>query len=255
MTSIDNGEVQPYTLVNSLQIPDGTNLYGGYNSSWVRDVETQLTPVVLRASVDNQGVFSYQSISTPMELSGFALTSLPDNTSPGDSLVALSVDASGTGSLSVENNLFMSGDVNVMPAANAGSSYGVQINNLARLEFLNNQVIAGSGGRGLDGANGASAQRGNNGRNWSGETAGAGGAGVRGFDGGAGGRGGSCPLGFGRVGANGSGTEGGAGGAAGFDSLGRGGNGGDGLRGIHGIDGAPAGLFGSTGVFLSLIHI
>ena len=243
MTPIDNGQVQPYTLVSSLEIPDGTNLYGGYNSSWVRDVETQLTPVVMQASVDNQGVFSYQSISTPMELSGFALTSLGGTTSPGDSLVALLVNGGGTGSLSVENNLFMSGDVNVMPTANAGSSYGVQINNLARLEFLNNQVIAGSGGPGIDGANGASGQSGRDGGNANGRTVGRRGAGEPGFNGGAGGTAGFCPLPLGGDGITGEGGNGGRGGSS------SGASGSNGGRGTDGSPGAPAGLFGSTGVF------
>lgn len=247
MTAINDGEVLPYSLASSLEIPDGTNMYGGYNNNWIRDVETQLTPVVLQGNPGSEGVFSYQSISGQMELSGFALSAQTGTSQPSDNMAALFV-AGGAGTFTVENNVLIAGDVNASPTAIPGSSYGARITSLARLEFLDNQVIAGAGGTGSAGSTGSNGESGRGGSSGSGRSGGRGASGRGGADGGGGGEG--------ATGLECGGFRGGNAGGAGAGNSGSGGSAGGGTGragrpGNAGSAGSAAGLFeSSSGMFM-----
>ena len=155
MTKVVDGNVVPYELVNSLSIPAGTDMFGGYDENWVRQVDTLQTPVELKAGSDMQGVFSYSSVTNTMHLSGFALTSTPTTSQAKDSLVALKVQGNDSGRLVVSNNSFMTGDMPNTTSISPGSNYGVYIANIAQLQLRNNAIKSGRASSGSVGRNGS----------------------------------------------------------------------------------------------------
>ena len=223
MTRRDNGDVLPYLLVNTLELPDGSSVYGGYNEEWIRNTDAWRTPVTLTASATNtavQSVFSYSTLSRSVQVSGFALTTDTGSATSSNNLVALAVIGTGSGQLLVENNTLIAGNVATGASATPGSSYGAYFQGLALLQMRNNQIVAGNGGLGAAGSNGGGGVNGNPGRNGNSSSGagGRGGSGTAGANGGAGGAGGGAPFGSGSAGARGTdigSRRGGAGGAGG----------------------------------------
>lgn len=211
---------EPYSLVNSLDIPDGTSLYGGYDENWIRDTESQPTRVV-RDTGTNSNAITINAITQDMWFSGFSVFANGDNDSAttANNVVALSVEGdanSNTGTLFLDRNTFEASAVKSGTSTTPGSSYAVKIQGLSSLKLFENTLIAGAGGRAANGSEGSPGVRGNNA---SGITSGKGHAGG---NGGNGGSGGGAPLGNGSGGADGgpssSGGDGGSGGSGTFCS-------------------------------------
>ena len=252
MTQRTDGEVVPYSLVNPLRVPTGTNLYGGYDADWVRDVQTNPTLVELASSTpDLEGVFHFGEldVTSTTQLSGFILEIRAADATGDKDLVALSATGSGVDTLEVSDVTLNAGSV-TGSAALPGSSYAARVVALARFELRDSRLISGNGGAGAAGASGSAGQNGGSGAAArSGvDGIGRGGVGGAGTNGGAGGRGGVGPAGSGGFGVRGAttdstGTAGGPGrGGATAGGIGRDGqNGGNGGPGANGIGGLPGG--------------
>ena len=239
----------PYVAVNTLDIPDGTSLFGGYGVDWVRDINNNKTPVSLNASLDMQSVMRITETSSEMWFSGFNLRADGSGGVAGNNVVALHIvgGANQEGPVYVVNNILNASDVVAGTSESSGSSYALHVSNVAELRVYNNALIAGVGGLGQAGTVGNPGQNGGN------ASARIGGSGSPGGNGGTGGIGGSgifLLAGFpGSAGGNGTGgATGGAGGAGGTAQLfcdgitdkggvgGQGGAGGIGDRGTGGGD-------------------
>ena len=198
-----------YTLVNALEIPDGTSLYGGYDENWVRDVNTRRTGLQRDTTTDPNAV-SIAGVTQDMWISGFSIYANGDNSNvqatPENSVVALSIigdSGTNTAVLHIEDNTIESSAVKSGSSSAAGSSYAVKAVGLSSLRLLNNTLIAGSGGLGSSGGAGSAGTKGANG---SGRSGGAATAGGNGGSGGTAGNNGS------NGGPSGTGGSGGAGG-------------------------------------------
>lgn len=236
MTPTVKGSPQPYLLVNSLEIPDGTDLYGGYDSNWVRDL-SQPTSIILNAGVNMQPVLSYQNITQTQYLSGFSLITKTGKTKPSHNLVTLKVIGKNQGTLVVEDNRIQTANVHTTQTQKPGSSYGAYVKDIAKLIFRNNDVKSGNGGNGLTGSNKSRPQKADNGNKASGNSGAKGGSGNPGGNGGSGGTGGNNII------SNTKGSGGSRGGKVGSLAGGSGGNGGNpgkkGSSGTAGENGAP----------------
>ncbi|MFL0810844.1 MAG: hypothetical protein K6L76_10550 [Agarilytica sp.] len=233
-------QAEPYQLVNTLTIPDGTSIYGGYDDDWVRNVETQRTMIQRDTDLD-VAVLRVDSVTQAMWLSGLNVFANGDNdgalATPQNDVVALEVIGSAstnTGTLNLRDNLLQSSNVKAGRADNPGSSYALRVNGLASLRLIDNTLMAGNGGLGSHGTAGSD---GDDGGDASGRTRGSGGSGA---NGGTGGEGGGGPLGGGDDGGNGGSVGSASGGAGGdgpggcknaTDSGNRGGDGDDGNDG------------------------
>lgn len=158
MTKNVNGEVQPYRPVNSLDIPANVNLYGGFDSNWVRNVQSNLTPVWRTPDSQFDGVFNYRDIADGTELSGFYLKSeaVTETSNSFFEQVALLVtgSSSSTGTLDINHNRFETDSINNDLGFGTGqSNYAVYVNNLGRVSLNNNTLNAGNAGAGNDGTN------------------------------------------------------------------------------------------------------
>ena len=234
-------KAEPYNLVNTLEIPDGTSMFGGYDENWVRNTSTNATVINFVTSLENPAV-RITDISDPMWFSGFSL--YVDGTSGPTSNNVIAIDvASSTSSeaLYIVENRIESSDVAPGTSAEPGSSYALRVNSLSTLRLLNNTLIAGQGGTG---SNGAAGTNGTDGNDASGRSRGAGGPGINGANGGVAGSGGLIPGG-GNNGGTGDGTGGaGTGGTRGTalgsceNATGTGGHGNNGTAATSGSAGS-----------------
>ena len=163
-------------LQSTLTVPDGSSLFGGYDTSWVRDVSSTATRSRIRYFNKGvrQPVLKYNTISGSSWLSGFNLyshsnvsldnpvvPSFIDETSPGNGVltpesaasvsnldrVAVLVQKSTLeGNLTIRDNYIYTQSVDNVAQPLPGSSYGVYIANLATLSFINNYINSGNGG-------------------------------------------------------------------------------------------------------------
>jgi len=245
-------QTDPYTLVNALNIPDGTSLYGGYSENWVRNVESNRTRIV-RDTTSNPNAISIASVTSDMWFSGFSVYANGDNTnalaSTEHNVVALSIDGdanTNAGVLSIEDNTFEASAVKSGRSSSPGSSYAVKAIGLSNFRLIDNTLIAGSGGFGSAGSPGSQGTKGDDAN--SGSRSGGSGSGSGG-NGGTGGTGNSGPLigsWSGNRGTDGgpssSGGDGGAGGTYSFGCVTSGNPrvGDPGANGSPGTDGANA---------------
>ena len=223
---------------NTLDLLTGTSLYGGYGANWIRDIVNN------RTGVDGHSVaVRFASVNTESWFSGFNL-SAADSVHPSAHVSGVSA-FSGLGTIYIEDNNIVTGNVGAGASDYPASSYGVQLGgDLNAVRLHRNNITAGDGGHGRDNP-GRSSQSvirrtGDNAVNRAGANGGDG-AGTN--DGGAGGTGGLATYADGTSGGGGGGVAGGVGGPAGKSSgsgTGVGGNGGAGLGGNGGIGGDGA---------------
>jgi hypothetical protein len=228
-----NRRSEAYTPSATLDVPNGTSLYGGYDKDWIRDRIKNRTRIL---SSNVLGV-RFRDVEQDAWFEGFDLQggSAP-TASAGSGAWGLVVDDGGA-RLSILNNTIVGGDAGSSTANNGGTSYGVLARYIEDLRVANNTIRGGAGGRGADNAGlGGKADNGNRGSNGSGSSGGGGGS--RG-----GGRGGNGGTGFadhgssGSAGSSGNGGGGGSGGRNGDGVIFSGRTGGQGPGGTGGRGG------------------
>eukprot|EP00752_Nemacystus_decipiens_P018824 g16880.t1 len=234
-------QATPYTLVNRLDIPDGTSMFGGYDEDWIRNTESNRTPIQRETTAD-AAVVSITAVSEEMWFSGFSVYADGDHdgalASTDNDVVALEVDSTpgmSTAPLYITDNSLEASSVKSGTSSNPGSSYAARIYGLSTLRMLDNELIAGIGGRGQNGDNGSVGADGNDA---SGRTRGSGNPGPNGGNGGTGGG----ALSGGNAGDPGAGSSlgtatGGTAGQPGSGACAAGGVGGHGNPGDDGNDG------------------
>lgn len=230
---------EPYTLVNTLDIPDGTSMFGGYDENWIRNVDTNRTRIERETTADSAAVM-ISAVSQEMWFSGFNVYANGDSdnilASTENDVVALQIDSTpmiSSSVLYIADNTLESSNVKAGTSSDPGSSYALKATGLSTLRVLDNTLIAGIGGRGLSGSDGST---GANGDDASARTRGSGNG--TGGDGGNGGTGGGAFAG-GNAGAAGTGA-GGSAGQPGSGLCASGGVGGAGTPGGAGNDGTGA---------------
>ncbi|HSK02882.1 MAG TPA: PKD domain-containing protein, partial [Kofleriaceae bacterium] len=154
----------------ALAVPAGTSLYGGYDAGWRRDVAIHRTGV----DTDHRGLRITGALDFDTWISGLELVTA-DAPGAGDDVTGIAA-AGGAATLYLHDNAISAGSVAAGAVSAPGSSYGVQLRDLASVEILRNTIRAGSGGAGGDGAPGAAGERGADGANASGEGSAAGGS-------------------------------------------------------------------------------
>jgi hypothetical protein len=237
-----------YTPAQTLNVPNGTSLYGGYDKRWIRDRVANKTRVVS----SHPNAVSFSDVEQDAWFDGFDLTggNAPSSSGSGRNTAGVVV-AEGGARMHILSNSIRAGNAGASTTSGGGTSYGVYVYNIDSVQVIGNRINSGFGGSGASPAAASdSAGGGGNGSNGSGTTGGGGGSG-------GGGRGGNAGTGFGESGdggTDGSGGSGGDGGAGGPGSGstgatdadggpgGRGGNGGNGGNGF--------GTFDNRGVFV-----
>lgn len=225
-----------YQLVNTLSLPDGTSIFGGYDANWIRDVENNKTEVRFTTTLNQPAIFIGE-MSEDTYVSGLALYSDGSAGSAGNNVTAILVEANPntTAPVYITDNRVESSNVGTGTSANPGSSYALRVNGQSILRLTDNMFIAGNGGVGVAGSPGG---KGADGDDASGRTRGSGSS--SGGDGGTGGE---------RGGAFDAGEKGGNGGSVGSAIGGTGGSGSgcfnedthygeDGDNGVSGANGA-----------------
>ncbi len=238
----------PYT-VQTVDIPDGVSLFGGYNSSWIRDVEHNKTKLESSVMQDKQPSVRIKKASGQMWISGVSIFADASSGSPANDVIALQVnggDTSPAGNIRISDSTFVASSVPAGPASGPGTSYALLASNLALLELEGNSFVSGRGGNGVAGANGASGRPGNDGA--PSITGGSGNS--PGGNGGNGGKGGTYfPIHWNGYGGSKGGDSGvatgGTGGAGAVYSINcrHGGDGANGDSGSSGPNGAGGGTF------------
>ncbi len=251
LTFIDPGEdlyvmtqTTPYLLTNSLVIPDGSSLFGGYDENWVRDAELNRTSIVLNTTVDRLPAIDIPAASSEMWISGFAVSARDNSVNAGDKtldLIAMRISSGvpQVGPVYLSDNNLESGHVKQDRVKSPGSSYALFVKNMTDLYLHDNVLSAGRGGNGVSGRareKGSDGDPGGKGRT--------GGAGSAGGNGGKGGDWGRGPLGKGGNGVKGGPSKtGGAGGTGAKGCKNATSTGKVGDVGSAGILGRAAGLF------------
>jgi len=223
----------PYHLTNTLALPDGSSMFGGYDENWVRDVYTQKTRIQLTTAIATPAI-SVSDVSADMWFSGFSVHADGMSGDASNDVIAFDVKAqmSGDARLFIRDNRIESSHVAAVKSLSPGSSYALRVSGLSGLRLVNNTLIAGSGGVGISGSGGDQGDKGNKA---SGRTGGKGGLGGNGGTGGDWGRG---PAG--------SGGDGGDGGKVGALTGGKGGDGAGACK--NASDTGNTGKTGSAGV-------
>jgi len=263
-----------YRFDETIDLPEGVNLYGGWGRDWLRDGEAASTPIQIDAAVGLQSGRTTAVRADPLVLSGLSIRAT-DTSDPEEDGMAVQVVGAPRVLL---DRVWLQGPDRLTPADlpdgdradfDAGSSFGFRGLSVGRLEVVGSTLAAGRGADGVAGLQGARGPDGDNGNPGNGRGGGAGGsdrtAGANG------GRGGTAPTGAasagctpgnsGAAGGNNGSIRGGAGGAAGsarivdvvFCETRSGGNGSPGDPGRDGAPGDAAGLptgFSPSGQFL-----
>ncbi len=217
---------------DTLVVPPGTSLYGGFFQGWRRDVDRVRSLVT-----GSHQMLSFEDVSSETWLSGFRLMSAPAPASTD----AVVVDAArGAATLVVEDNDVVGAAAGDAANTLGGTSYGLRLLGLAGAVVERNWIVAsdgGDGGRGSGGIDGSDGSRGTI---------------ARGATGGTGGKSPVCSPCFGGNGGAG-GTSGDQAGGSGGSSFNvnapptPGGGGGNSLIGARGGSGGTAGFVGSGG--------
>lgn len=139
----------------TLQIPNNISLYGGFDSTWNRDVNLKTIFANTITNGDLIGI-NFNQVNSNATLSGFKIKTL-DAINFDTNNIGVKI-SSGSAKLIIQNNSIITGnagDVSVNPPTNVGysSSYGI-LSNIASIEIKNNSITSGSGGNGRNGDNG-----------------------------------------------------------------------------------------------------
>lgn len=129
-----------------LVLPSGVNLKGGYSSSLVRDLSSNLSKIT-----SNRIGIQINNLNAAVEISGIDLITTP----PGDaatSTIGILV-LNGTSSLTLKSSKMESTSVPATLSATPGSSYGLVAYQLNQLSILSSHIKAGDRGNGADGVN------------------------------------------------------------------------------------------------------
>ncbi len=215
-----------YVESTTLQVQNGTSLYGGFDSSWVRNTRGNRS-LISGASK----AIDFSSIGSDTWLSGFEITA---STPVLASIVVTGVNVGGgTAVLYLQDNIITTNNVAAGASANSASNYGVKVVGLFGLVITDNTVTSGNAG---NGSNGSTAANGTNALN----NAQQGSPGA--ISGGGGGTGGAGGINPGNSALNGA--AGGNGGLVRYNGQPGGGNGGsvgnpggNGIAGVNGISG------------------
>ncbi|MDJ0865670.1 MAG: hypothetical protein QNK03_06150 [Myxococcota bacterium] len=155
----------PFELVDSVVVPAGVSLFGGYDRDWVRRPSTAKSQIAVEVNGAGPAIH-FASIDDEAWFAGFHLTSRLGAVANGADMVALAAgtrddEAEASGRFHLEDNRIEAGAARDGGAGQAGgSSYGVYAANLSKLEMARNFVAAGAAGRGSNGVDGV---RGTNG--------------------------------------------------------------------------------------------
>jgi hypothetical protein len=223
-------QATPYMLTDTLIIPDGSSLFGGYDGNWVRNIGTNPTALIRETSIDMEPAVRIEQASSEMWFSGFAVTARNVSSNASNSIVAMQImpTRQQAGPVFVTDNILTGDHVASGASSNPGSSYALMVKELATLRLRDNTFIAGHGGSGIAGGTGSR-----------------GGVGV---NGGKGGSGGAGPSGGGGSGAIGKSSDGFTGGKGGSGAGGCKNASGNSNRGKQGRDGTtPASRHGAGG--------
>ncbi len=216
---LDTPDAGAYEPDATLVLPDGVDVYGGFDVDWEREPALSPTPIVVASSVAALASDHRQ----PLVLSGLALAADPPVDGREDS-VALEV--MGVDRLRLEHVVAAGGDVRTEPGPiagfAAGSSLGVRAHDVLRLDIVDSQLLGGLGATGPDGVAGRRGGAGTNGEDASSRLGGRGGSSSH--NGASGGRGATAPGGAvvctsGEGGAAGEGPDGGSGGPGALATL------------------------------------
>ncbi len=123
----------------TINIPDGTSLYGGYGDNWVRDVTNNRT-VLLGYKV---AVHFENIVTDPAWFSGFDLTAADSDGNPPFYSSGVSVDG-GASSLYIQDNTITSGNTDASTSRN--DSYGLRLAGISTVRVLRNTITAGNAG-------------------------------------------------------------------------------------------------------------
>jgi hypothetical protein len=148
---------------STLNMKSGVSIYGGYNSSWVRNEATNPT----KWKTNRIGIM-ISNLNGDSEVSGFEITAKNPN-SQNESSYAFLI-TSGTAKLTLKNMKVISGSVPGLQSTTPGSSIGILVSSLSKLEIVNSEIRSGTAGHGMDGENGQdgiAGRRGDNGLNGS----------------------------------------------------------------------------------------
>ena len=131
----------------TLVIPSGVSLVGGFDSSWSHtDTRTLIlgSPIALR----------YTNLNGDAELNTISVEAVNPSQSSQDSMALRIVY--GTATLSIKNVSLVSGDIvaGAPEEDQPGSSYGIYVFELAKLDIIDSQINGGRGGDGGAGADG-----------------------------------------------------------------------------------------------------
>ncbi len=196
-----------YVLVDTLVLPSGANLYGGFDVDWAFDPVNKPTPIVV-----NQAVAVTAENFTDKTIRGVSISAI----APADGQVhSQAIYASNGANLMLREVTAQGSNLGVVKPAdediasfNAASSYGVLAQNLFRLDIIDSSVGAGKGADGVQGLAGAEGRKGDVGSAASNRAGGAGGRTINhnGANGGNGGKARNLTVGCiaGRVGKKGA---------------------------------------------------
>ncbi|HFB66893.1 MAG TPA: hypothetical protein ENJ60_15280 [Aeromonadales bacterium] len=172
-----------YVLADTLVLPSGANLYGGFDVNWAFDPLNTPTPILV-----NQAVAISAENFTDKTIRGISI----EAKAPADGKVhSQAIYAANGSNLIIREVIAQGSDLTVVQPAdadiasfNAASSYGVLAMNLDRLDVLNSFIHAGKGADGVKGLTGAPGRKGNKGSDGTGRNGGSGGKGHNGVNGG-----------------------------------------------------------------------
>ena len=204
-----------YLMQATLVLPDGVEMYGGFDDDWLRDAENAPTRIRVQQAI----ALDIASHAQDVFVSGVEVEA--------EAPVAGDIDSAAIRITDVNNAVLdrvvaRGSDLGTDPTRSAlsfhsGSSYGVRAMGMTQLEIRGSDLRGGVGATGPAGDPGGPGGDGANGANASGLYGGSGGSGTSGWNGGAGGdaTGGIVACASGASGSSaGSGGSGGAGAVA-----------------------------------------
>ena len=161
-----------YVEAETLHLPTGVSLYGGFGPGWVRDTGKNRTKINGASLAVTLG-----PVAKDAWFSGFDLTAVDASEAGGDTVGVLADGGSAT--LYLEDNTIIAGNAGAGSGKPAGSSYGVHLSNLEKVVVRGNNITSGNGGAGSIGARGTDGKHAsNNGGRGGSVSGGAGGSGA-----------------------------------------------------------------------------
>jgi hypothetical protein len=156
----------PYMPPETLEIPVGVSLFGGYDANWVRDVDAHKTIIEYTAEDDRDPDEDDRDPAVQINgaggeawFSGFELLVTNASTDPDYDMIGMRIDGGddGLGTVYVTDNEITAPAVAAGEPGeveSAGSSYALHVSNLSVLHISDNHLSSGNGGNGGEGADG-----------------------------------------------------------------------------------------------------